>query len=118
MFMQFFKNIPNIKLSFFGIKTLSSIIKVQKDSLPPLFHSNVVYKLRCAQCDASYVGQTHRLLKIRIDEHRSHIEETYINQSSVITEHRLEILYDSDWDNVEILHEEVHFNKRIIYEII
>jgi len=69
-FMQFFKNIPNIKLSFFGINKLSSIIKVQKDPLPPLFHSNVVYKLRCAQCDASYVRQTRRLLKTRIDEYQ------------------------------------------------
>jgi len=71
--MQFFKNIPNIKLSFFGINKLSSIIKIQKDPLPPLSHSNIVYKLRCAQCDASYVGQTRRLLKTRIDEHRNHI---------------------------------------------
>jgi len=54
---NFFKNILNIKLSFFGINKLSSIIRVQKDPLSPLSHSNVVYKLRCAQCDASYMGQ-------------------------------------------------------------
>jgi len=35
-FMQFFKNISNIKLSFFDMNKLSSIIKVQKDPLPPL----------------------------------------------------------------------------------
>jgi len=115
--MQFFKNIPNIKLSFFDINKLSSIIKVQKDPLSPPSHSNVVYKLRCAQYDASYVGQTCRLRKIRIDEHRSHIRRN-TNQNSVITEHRLEFLHDFDWDNVEILDEEIHFNKRIISEMI
>jgi len=85
-FMQFFKNIPNIKLFFLGMNELSSIIKVQKDPLSPLSHSNVVYKLRCAQCDASYMGQTRRLLKTRIDEHRSHIQKN-TNRSSVITKH-------------------------------
>jgi len=115
-FMQFFKNIPNIKLSFFSINKLNSIIKVQKDPLPLLSHSNVVYKLRCAQCDASYVGQTRRL-KTRIDEHRSHTRRN-INQSSVITEYRLEFLHDFDWDNIDILDEEIYFNKRIISEMI
>jgi len=108
--MQFFKNISNIKLSFFGINKLSLIIRVQKD---PLSHSNVVYKLRCARCDASYVGQTRRLLKTRVDEHRSRHIRRNTNQSSVITEHRLEFSHDFDWDDVEILDEEIHYNKRI-----
>jgi len=64
--------------------------------LSPLSHSNVVYKLRCAQCEASYIGQTRRLLKTRIDEHRSHIRRN-TNQNSVITEHRLEFSHDFDW---------------------
>jgi len=115
--MQFFKNIPKIKLSFFGINKLSSI-KVQKDLLLPLSYSNVVYKFHCAQCDASYVEQIGRLFKTRIDKHRSHIRRN-TNQSSVITpEHRLEFLYDFDWDNIEILDEEIHYNKRIIFEMI
>jgi len=83
--------------------------------LPPFSHSNVVYKLRCAQCDASYVGQTRRLLKTRIDEHQSHIRKN-TNQSSVITKHHFS--HDFDWDNVEISDEEIHFNKRIIFEMI
>jgi len=68
-------------------------------------------------CDASYVGQIRRLLKTRIDEHQSHIQRN-TNQSSVITEHRLEFLHDFDWDNIEILDEEIYFNKRIISEMI
>jgi len=74
LFMQFFKNIPNIKLSFFGINKLSSIIKVQKDPLPLLSHSNV--------------------------------------------EHCLEFSHDFDWDKVEILDEKIHFNKKIISEMV
>jgi len=40
------------------------------------------------------------------------------NQSSVIIEHRLEFLHDFDSDNVEVLDEEIHYNKRIISEMI
>jgi len=55
--------------------------------------------------------RTRRLLKTRIDEHRSHIRRD-TNQSSVITEHCLEFSHDFDWDDVEILDEEIHYNKR------
>jgi len=106
---------PNIKLSFFDINKLCSIIRVQKDPLPSLSHSNV-YKLRCAQYDASHVGQTPRLLKTRIDEHRSHIRRN-TNQNSIITEHRLEFSHDFAWNDVEILDEEIHYNKRIISDL-
>jgi len=101
---------------FFYINKLSSTIKVQKDLISPFSHFNVVYKLCCTQCNASYVGQTHRLLKTRIDKHRSHIRRN-TNQNSV-TEHRLKFSHDFDWNNIEIFDEEIHFNKRIISEMI
>jgi len=58
-----------------------------------------------------------QLLKIRIDEHRSHIRRN-TGQNSVIIEHRLKYAHDFDWNNVEILDEETHFNKRFISEMI
>jgi len=58
-------------LSFFSMNKLSEIIKARKDPLPKL--SNVVYKISCKTCDASYVGQTCGQLKTRISEHKNHI---------------------------------------------
>jgi len=63
-FVWFFKNIHNFHLTFYGINKSNSIIKVHKDILPTLSHSNVVYKIRCLRYNASYVGQTRRLLTI------------------------------------------------------
>jgi len=80
--MQFFKNIPKFKLTFFGINKLSSIIKIHKDTL-----------LCCLHCDASYIEQTRILLKTKI----KHIRRD-TNQSFVITEHCLEYSHDFDWD--------------------
>jgi len=116
-FIQLFKNIPTFKLAFFGINRLNKFIKVHKDLLPLLSRSNVVYKINCLHCDSSYVGQTRRLLKHRIEEHKNHIRRN-ITQTSVITEHRLKYSHDFDWDNVEILDEEVYFNRRLISEMI
>jgi len=95
---------------------LSRLIKAQKDS-PDSSKMNVVYKINCKDCDASYVGQTGRQLKTRISEHKNHINRN-TSALSVITKHRLHKNHDFDWEGVEILDVERNFNKRIISEII
>jgi len=63
----------NIKFAFFSDNKLNRFIKVQKDALPKFDNKNIVYKICCKDCDASYVGQTCRKLSSRISEHRRHI---------------------------------------------
>jgi len=66
-------------LAFYGINKLSKFIKVHKDPLLNL-SSNMIYKIKCLHYDASYVNQTRRLLKDRIDKtlnwwtHKNHIK--------------------------------------------
>jgi len=36
---------------------LSNLIKAQKDPLPASCKKNVVFKISCKDCDATYVGQ-------------------------------------------------------------
>lgn len=63
---------------------------------------DVVYKIDCLNCEASYVGQTKRQLKTRIHEHKSDINKKN-GSPSVISEHRLVKRHEFDWDNVRIL---------------
>jgi len=115
-----FKSITNgsiSRLSFFSMNKLNSLIKVHKDPLPKPSYMNVVYKISCRNCDASYVGQTCRQLKTRISEHKKHISRNTTTHS-VITEHRLQFGHDFDWEGVEILDAERNFNKRLISEMI
>jgi len=63
------------------------------------------------------VEQTKRLLNFRISEHRNHIKRNF-TQIFVITNHRLDLDYDFDWDNVEILDEEINCKKRFISKMI
>jgi len=104
-------------LSFFSLNKLSSFIKAHKDPLPKFSQMNVVYKISCKNCEASYVGQTCRQLKTRISEHKNHINRN-TSAFSVITEHRLQFGHDFDWEGVEILDVEGNYNKRLISEMI
>ncbi|KYN09092.1 hypothetical protein ALC57_18803 [Trachymyrmex cornetzi] len=91
-FSDKFKNTVNgkdFRLSYFSINKMNNFIKVHKDPLPKESKRNVVYKIKCNDYDSTYVGQTKRKLKTRINEHRSHIRWN-TSSRSVITDHRLE----------------------------
>ena len=107
----------NIKLAFFSLNKLSRFIKVQKDVLPNNLKRNVVYKIMCKDCDASYVGQTGRKLKTRAAEHRNHIRRN-TNSHSAITEHRLNYNHDFDWENIKILDNERILGRRLTSEML
>jgi len=98
-FIKFFKNISFCKLSFSCHDKLNKFIKVHKDILPIHSRSNVVYKINCLNFDASYVGQTKRILNTRIVEHRNHIRRDTA-QISVITDYRLQSNHEFDWDGI------------------
>ncbi|XP_071638462.1 uncharacterized protein [Temnothorax longispinosus] len=104
-------------LAYYSVNKLNKFIKVQKNALPFYQNSNVVYKIFCRDCDASYVGQTCRQLKTRISEHRSHINRNS-SSHSVITDHRIHNDHEFDWDNVKILDRERYYHKRLISEVL
>ncbi|KYN39294.1 hypothetical protein ALC56_06318 [Trachymyrmex septentrionalis] len=114
-FKRFNKN--DIRVSFRNPNKLNKYIKVQKDICPHTSKSNVVYKISCNNCDASYVRQTSRKLKTRIAEHRNHIR---YNTSSrfVITEHRRQLDHEFKWDEVVILDEEPGYRRRLVSEML
>jgi len=67
-----FKNIANMiktKLAFFNMNKLGRVIRAQKDSLSIGFNKNIVYKLNCKNCDATYIDQTKR--RTQEVEHKS-----------------------------------------------
>jgi len=76
------------KLAFSVNNKLNSLIKLHKDPLPKMNHTNVIYKILCKDCDASYVGQTGRRLTTRLKEHKSIVN--YSSEShTVISSHGL-----------------------------
>jgi len=107
-----------LKLAYHSLNKLNSLIKVLKDPLPDTLKKNVVYKICCTDCDASYVGQTGRLLKTRISEHQSYTRRNTNTASSVIASHGTHLNHKFDWNNVRVLDTERFYYKRLVSEMI
>ena len=74
----------------------------------------MLYKIFCNNCEVSYVGQTKRKLKTRLNEHIADINKK-TDSSSVITDHRINyniILIG------KILDKKPSYNKRLISEMV
>lgn len=73
-------------IGYHCLNKLNRFIKVHKDKNQHVSNSNVVYKVNCKDCDATYVGQTKRKLSTRIKEHVNNIRLDS-SRHSVISEH-------------------------------
>ncbi|XP_077273242.1 uncharacterized protein LOC143903487 [Temnothorax americanus] len=99
------------------LNKLDKFIKTHKDTNALCSNNNVIYKIKCNDCDASYVGQTKRQLKTRINEHKNNYKLDP-SRHSVITEHILNLNHSFNWNNPEILDFETNYYKRLISEMI
>jgi len=103
-----------------GYRTLNNLgnfVKVHKDTVETLSNNNVVYKISCMDCEASYVGQTKRQLRTRVREHLSNLKSKSATPS-VVTEHALQASHSFDWNNIKILDTERNYFKRLISEML
>lgn len=102
-FNYIMRDIDNVRTFYFSLNKLDKLIKGHKDPLPKALSMNVVYKIDCNDCNASYVGQTGRRLQTRIEEHRKHINRNSSSRS-VITDHKVNFGHDfKKWEDVRIL---------------
>jgi len=60
-------------LFFYSLNKLEGIIKAHKNILPKLSNKDVVYKICCKECNATYVGHQGTTRTTRISEHRNYI---------------------------------------------
>ena len=118
---NFYKKIKN-NLNRFYIRTVPKISNTLnkciirgKDKPKREMTTNVVYKINCNDCDASYVGETKRQLRCRIKEHMNNIKK---DGNYVINEHMTEHKHTFDFDNAEILDTENIWKKRLVSEMI
>ena len=86
---EFCKENLNIKLVFssFKIKNYFSY----KDSIPNNLKSFLLYKFTCAICSSSYIGETCRHFKTRIEEHIKKDNKSHISKHL----HSTAICFDS-----------------------
>jgi len=104
-------------MSYSIFNTLKRYVKRGKDGLDVLSHHDVVYKIKCNNCGATYIGQTKRQLGTRIHEHIKDINKKS-GSLSVIWNHRLDNDHKINWNEVEIVDTEPSYGKRLISEMI
>jgi len=61
-------------IRFRCLNKLSQFVKIHKDKDPLLSKNNVIYKIFCNNCEASYVRQIKRQLKTRLKEYKNNIK--------------------------------------------
>jgi len=102
------KAVVNVKLRCFqSTRKLQSWFSVT-DRQALLNRCNVVYKLTCS-CGASYIGETQRNLKNRIEEHRTSLSSSICRHLQANPDHRVDfhnpevIGSDNNWRRLQIL---------------
>lgn len=79
----------NVSCNFRNVNDLSHLYSSLKDKTPLSHVSNVVYKIPCGGCNASYIGQTERWIKTRVYEHEQNIKRKS-DSHTALTKHKMD----------------------------
>lgn len=108
-----FRNL-NRSPAFVVHNKLNIFIKLHKDNLSKF--KDVVYKLNCIDCNASFVGQTSKQLHTRLKKHKANISAP-TDSLSIVSTHRL-TGHEFNWDEVLVLDEEPVYRRRLFSEML
>ena len=117
--MKLFKKEKNVKFSIFFESTKISFFTSNKDKIPDLSNSNVIYQYCCAGCGAEYVGKTETTLFNRTKEHGWSQKDSAINKHFKTCRGWKEIIgllqiFDPDVDEKQLQINSVRENTKII----
>ena len=96
-------------------QTLKQRLVHPKDAIPDMEKSGVIYCIPCAECPATYVGETKRKLGKRMDEHKRAVRMADFNVSAV-AEHAWSAGHGVDWNGVTILDQYKDLHPRLALE--
>ena len=84
--VQRFLSKPVKFIIIYDTKKLSYFVS-NKDKLPPLFCSNVVYEVASPGCGKTYIGMTQRCLSVRLKEHATRLSSSAVGEHFSECEH-------------------------------
>ena len=104
----------NIRIAHKPITTLRQLLTNVKDKDEPSNRRGAVYKIKCCDCQATYIGETGRNLNVRLTEHKRATRNGDINNH--IAEHHLKTNHRIDWDSAECVTYCTDYYQRITLE--
>ena len=101
----------NIRVAHKPITTLRQLLTNVKDKDEPSDRRGAVYKIKCCDCQATYIGETGRNLNVRLTEHKRATRNGDINNHNA--EHHLKTNHRIDWDSAECVTYSMDYYQRI-----
>ena len=99
----------------YPITTLQRLLTNVKDNLDkPQDRQGAAYKIKCCDCQASYIGETGRNLSTWLTEHKWATRNGDINNH--IAEHHLQTKHQIDWDSVTCITYSTDYYQRLTLE--
>ena len=104
----------DIRVAHKPITTLRQLLTNVKDKVEPKNRQGAVYKIKCCDCPATYVGETGRNLNTRLTEHRKATKNG--DNKNNIAEHHLQTDHRIDWDSAECISFSTDYYQRLTLE--
>ena len=86
-----------IRIAFKAPATLSDHFPFKDKTNDPKQQSNVIYHIKCNECDADYIGKSIRICNIRMNEHDNNKSKSNAHIHELETGHKM------NFDDIEIL---------------
>ena len=104
----------NIRVAHKPITTSRRLLTNVKDKDKPEDRQGAVYKIKCCDCQASYIGETGRNLSTRLTEHKRATRNGDVNNH--IAEHHLKTKHQIDWDSATCITYSTDYYQRLTLE--
>ena len=104
----------NIRVAHKPITTLRRLLTNVRDKDKPKDRQGVVYKIKCCDYQASYIGETGRNLSTRLTEHKRATRNGDVNNH--IAEHHLKTKHQIDWNSATCITYSTDYYQRLTLE--
>ena len=81
-----------------------------KTRVPEEKKRRVVYEVPCKECSKTYIGETKRMLKVRLGEHKQAVKRG--DPKNVIAVHAYETQHGIDWNGAQVKKMEANYLRR------
>ena len=104
----------NIRVAHKPTTTLRHLLTNVKDRDEPNNRQGTVYKIKCSDCEASYIGETGKNLNTRPTEHKRATRNGDVN-NHIAVHHQL-TNHNIDWDSAQCLTYSTNYFQRLTLE--
>ena len=107
----------SIKIVFKPSQKIGNLLSSHKDMVDAEHRQGAVYKIKCADCNQCYIGET-KLWFVTRKKERMRDVRLMEWDSTALSRHAIQSEHEIDWENSEILDNENDYAKRKFIESI